>query len=94
MDRRGMKDAALASSLRPRWLWFSMLCVLCWGAWSVLSKLGSREIPPETMQFLFAAGMVPVALSLLAARRFRLERRSRDNSPLKPNHRAHHQAIC
>jgi transporter family protein len=53
-----------------------MLCVLCWGGWALLSKLGSREIPPETMQFLFTIGTLPVCVALLIARRFRLE-----NSP-------------
>jgi len=51
-----------------------MLCVLCWGGWALLSKLGSREIPPETMQFLFTIGTLPVCIVLLIARRFKLER--------------------
>lgn len=51
-----------------------MLCVLCWGGWALLSKLGSREIPPETMQFLFTIGTLPVCIALLIARRFKLER--------------------
>lgn len=40
----------------------------------MLSKLGSREIPPETMQFLFTVGTIPVCVVLLVARRFRMER--------------------
>jgi uncharacterized membrane protein len=44
------------------------------GAWAILSKLGSREIPPMTMQFLFTTGTLPVALYLLIGRRFRLEK--------------------
>lgn len=67
---------ALHNTLRARWFWYSMLCVLCWGGWALLSKLGSREIPPETMQFLFTIGTLPVCVALLIARRFRLE-----NSP-------------
>ncbi|MGC2161380.1 MAG: DMT family transporter, partial [Silvibacterium sp.] len=54
----------------------SMACVLCWGGWAMLSKLGSREIPPETMQFLFTVGTIPVCVVLLIARRFKME-----NSP-------------
>ena len=38
-----------------------------------MSKLGSREIPPETMQFLFTLGTIPVCLVLLVGRRGRLE---------------------
>jgi bacterial/archaeal transporter family protein len=59
------------------WFWYSMICVLCWGAWALLSKLGSREIPPDTMQFLFTVGTVPVGLALLLARRGKLEKSRR-----------------
>ena len=59
-----------------RWFWYSLICVLCWGGWALLSKLGSEEIPPNTMQFLFTIGTVPVGLALLIARRGRLERSS------------------
>ncbi len=62
---------------KERWLWYSMICVLCWGAWAMLSKLGSREIPPDTMQFLFTVGTVPVGLALLLARRGKLEKSPR-----------------
>lgn len=57
-----------------RWFWYSLICVLCWGGWALLSKLGSEEIPPNTMQFLFTVGTVPVGLALLIARRGRLEK--------------------
>jgi len=63
-------------TLKARWFWYSVLCVLCWGGWALLQKLGSTEIPEKTVQFLFAFGALPIALVLLAARRFRLE-----NSP-------------
>lgn len=57
-----------------RWFWYSIICLFCWGGWALLSKLGSREIPPETMQFLFTIGTVPVCLALLIGRRLRLEK--------------------
>jgi transporter family protein len=57
-----------------RWFWYSMICGVCWGGWALLSKLGSREIPPDTMQFLFTVGTVPVGLALLLARRGKLEK--------------------
>ncbi|MFP5229476.1 MAG: EamA family transporter [Acidobacteriota bacterium] len=60
-----------------RWFWYSILCVLCWGAWALFSKLGSREIPPDTMQFLFTLGTVPVGLALLIGRRGKLEKSPR-----------------
>jgi|ERR1700730_2069791 transporter family protein len=65
---------ALREALKSRWFWYSILCVLCWGAWALLSKLGSREIPPETMQFLFTVGTLPVGIALLITRRFKLEK--------------------
>jgi transporter family protein len=65
---------ALKETLRARWFWYSVLCILSWGGWALLSKLGSREIPPDTMQFLFTVGAVPVGLAVLAGRRFKLEK--------------------
>ena len=65
---------ALREALKSRWFWYSILCVLCWGAWALFSKLGSRQIPPETMQFLFTVGALPVGLALLVARRGKLEK--------------------
>jgi transporter family protein len=65
---------AFKETLRARWFWYSLLCVLSWGGWAFLSKLGSREIPPDTMQFLFTVGALPVGFALLAGRRFKLEK--------------------
>lgn len=64
------------ATLKAKWFWYSILCILCWGAWALLSKLGSTEIPADSMQFLFTFGALPVALVLLLARRLKLE-----NSP-------------
>jgi bacterial/archaeal transporter family protein len=61
-------------SAKAKWFWYSILCVIAWGAWALLSKLGSNEIPPRDMQFLFTVGTLPVAFAILAARRFRLEK--------------------
>jgi drug/metabolite transporter (DMT)-like permease len=60
-----------------RWFWYSILCVICWAAWALFSKFGSREIPPETMQFFFTVGTVPIGLALLAARHGKLEKSPR-----------------
>jgi transporter family protein len=60
--------------LKAKWFWYSILCVLCWGGWALASKLGSTEIPADTMQFLFTFGALPVALALSVARRFKFER--------------------
>jgi len=58
---------------RKPWFWYSMLAVLGWGGWAVLSKLASSEIPAESMQFLFTVGTLPVAVALLVARKFKVE---------------------
>jgi bacterial/archaeal transporter family protein len=65
---------ALQEALKARWFWYSIACVFCWGGWAFCSKLGSREIPAETMQFLFTVGTLPVSLALLIARRCKLEK--------------------
>jgi uncharacterized membrane protein len=60
--------------LRAKWFWYSILCVACWGGWTIFGKLGSEEMPARSMQFLFPFGCVPVAVVLLWSRRFRFER--------------------
>jgi bacterial/archaeal transporter family protein len=65
---------SLNETLRARWLWYSLVCVLCWGGWTLFSKVGSTEIPPQTMQFLFTMGSLPVCIALLIARGFKLEK--------------------
>jgi uncharacterized membrane protein len=68
---------ALKQNWNSRWFWYSMICVLCWGGWALLSKLGSREIPPDTMQFLFTIGTIPMCLVLLIGRGGMLEKNAR-----------------
>ena len=65
---------AMKETLKARWFWYSIICMVCWGGWALLSKFGSRESPAEPMQFLFTLGSVPVAIALLIIRRFRLEK--------------------
>ena len=66
-----------SSALKSKWLWYSVLCIVCWAGWALLAKMGSYEIPAEASQFFFAWAAVPVALVLLAGRRFRLEKNSK-----------------
>jgi len=67
---------SLPAALKAKWFWYSVLCVLCWGAWTIFGKLGSAEIPAATMQYLFPFGWLPVMLALWIGRRLKLE-----NSP-------------
>jgi transporter family protein len=76
-NMQGEAVAASRQHWNARWFWYSLICVLCWGGWALLSRLGSREIPPETMQFLFTVGTLPVCLALLIGRRGKLEKSPR-----------------
>ncbi len=62
------------AALRAKWFWYSILCVLCWGAWVLCSKLGSNEISASAMQFLFAFGFIPVALLGLVLKPVKFEK--------------------
>lgn len=64
----------IPSILKAKWFWYSLLCVGCWGAWTLFGKLGSEQIPAATMQFLFPFGCLPVAIVVLGFRRFRFEK--------------------
>jgi len=60
--------------LKAKWFWYSTLCVLCWGAWVLCSKLGSNEISASAMQFIFAFGFIPVALLVLVLKPVKFEK--------------------
>lgn len=75
--RRFLSDrglVVLARTYSIRWLYYSLICVICWGGWVLCSKLGSVEIPERDMQFLFGLGTLPVALVLWAQKSVRQER--------------------
>jgi uncharacterized membrane protein len=49
-----------------RWLFWTLLTILTWGIWAVLSKLLALEIPsPAHSQLLSTVGIVPVVIALL-----------------------------
>jgi transporter family protein len=68
---------SLPSALKAKWFWYSILCIVCWGGWTLFGKLGSAEVSAPTMQFLFPFGCIPIALAMLWARRFKLEKSPR-----------------
>jgi hypothetical protein len=55
-------DDLTNSTARPTWFWFSLAAVLFWGAWAMLSKVASQDIPAKPIQFLFTIGALPVVL--------------------------------
>ncbi len=57
----------------PRWAGYALLCILCWGIWGILSKVGSDRMDPMQMQVLFTVGMLPPVLLALIRLRFKVE---------------------
>lgn len=64
----------IPDALKAKWFWYSVCCVLCWGGWALVSKLGTNEISAAGMQFIFAFGFIPVAFVALALKRLEFER--------------------
>ena len=55
--------AALPAILgMPRWLAFSLLTILVWGAWGAVSKVSSDGVDADTNQVLFTFGLLPLVL--------------------------------
>src|ERR1700716_1340773 len=46
----------------PRWLAFSLLTILAWGAWGVVSKVASAGVDADTNQVFFTFGLLPLIL--------------------------------
>jgi transporter family protein len=62
-----------AVRLRSTWLLYALLCIVLWGIWGFLSKLGSDRISPQQLQILFTIGIVPPSLLAWAQLGFRVE---------------------
>lgn len=57
--------SAVKGTLKTRWFWYAMASSLCWTGWAFTAKMGSKEIPPATMEFISAFGFVLVSLGVL-----------------------------
>jgi uncharacterized membrane protein len=68
---------SVKGTLKTKWFWYSVLCIISWGGWTIFGKLASNEIPASTMQFLFPFGCLPVVVPLIVSRHFRLERNAK-----------------
>jgi len=55
----------------PRWFFYSLVTMLFWGGWGVVSKPLSVALSPWQVQCLSTLGLLPV-LIVLAARKFRI----------------------
>jgi transporter family protein len=62
----------------PRWLAFSLLTILVWGAWGAVSKVASDGVDANTNQVFFSFGLLPLILVVWRPSRVdgRNERRS------------------
>jgi len=56
---------AVRHSLKTKWFWCAMASSLCWTGWAFTAKIGSKEIPPATMEFISAFGFGLVSLCVL-----------------------------
>jgi uncharacterized membrane protein len=77
--RRFATDGVLRSvgrTVKTKWFWCAIASSLCWTAWAFTAKLGSREIPPTTMEFISAFGFILVGLGVMGARKIKPEKSS------------------
>jgi transporter family protein len=58
----------------PRWLTYALLCIIAWGTWGFVAKLGADKIAPGPLQILATAGTFPLALLAFLQLRMRLEK--------------------
>ncbi|HTS59224.1 MAG TPA: DMT family transporter [Terriglobales bacterium] len=57
--------SAVRRSLKTKWFWYAIASSLCWTGWAFTAKIGSKEIPPATMEFISSFGFVLVSLGVL-----------------------------
>lgn len=72
--------SAASQTVKTGWFWYSIVASLCWTAWAFTARLGSKEIPPATMQFVSAFGFLLVGLVLVVVRKPQLKNSLRGNA--------------
>jgi len=63
----------------PRWLAFSLLTILVWGAWGVVSKVASDGVDANTNQVFFTFGLLPLIPIVWRSSRVRTTQAGRRN---------------
>lgn len=53
------------------WLFYSLVTILLWGAWGLVSKLASEGIDANTNQVYFTLGLLPLILMMLRSPRLK-----------------------
>ncbi len=59
---------------RGAWLFYSLLAIVFWGVWGIVSKAATNHLPPPAdlhLQVVSTLGVVPIALLLVASPNFR-----------------------
>jgi uncharacterized membrane protein len=62
-----------ARKQNSKWLLYAALCIVWWGVWGFLSKLGSDQTSPQQLQILFTMGIIPPSVLAWAQLGFRVE---------------------
>src|SRR5947209_10436947 len=75
LDTRRQGDAKLLGM--PAWLAYSVLTIVVWGAWGVVSKIVSDRIDANTNQVFFSLGLLPLMVIVLRSPRIRGGQRRR-----------------
>jgi transporter family protein len=52
----------------PKWLWYSILTVLAWGTWGVVSKVALGMVSPMLNQVIFTLGLIPLVAIMMKSR--------------------------
>lgn len=63
----------LKRKIGSSWLLYALLCIVWWGIWGFLSKLGSDRITPQQLQILFTIGIIPSSALAWAKLGFKVE---------------------
>jgi len=61
----------------PRWLAFSLLTILVWGAWGGVSKVASGGVDANTNQVFFTFGLLPLIVFVWRSSRAKTGREGR-----------------
>lgn len=52
----------------PKWLWYSLLTVIFWGTWGVVSKVALGMMSPLVNQVLFTFGLIPLVVAVTCSK--------------------------
>ena len=58
----------------PRWLAFSLLTIVVWGAWGLVSKVASEGVDAKSNQMFFTLGLLPLIMIVWRSSRVDSER--------------------